>query len=270
MAPQKSAWTDHIHSPISVLNHAKGLHLDRFTSADLDLITGCDDVLSLSLRSNKMSEPVDLARIAHIRSLHFLYLERLNFINLAALRSLPHLRVLTITDGVFTDLEALNGFAALDSLTLRRTKLTRFPADLDLPVMTSLSLSGNRITDLAFAQSCTCLGELDVDDNKIQDLAPLASCTRLRSLSVDRNPISCLAPLAGLKFNRLSVDEKHTGQRTALQLLLPEEPYLASEARQEEWRVARADADQELGAALRHHRPAIVGRSVLDLRARAL
>jgi hypothetical protein len=84
MAPQKSAWTDHIHSPISVLNHAKGLHLDRFTSADLDLITGCDDVLSLSLRSNKMSEPVDLARIAHIRSL-------------AALRSLPHLRVLTIT-----------------------------------------------------------------------------------------------------------------------------------------------------------------------------
>jgi hypothetical protein len=97
MAPQKSAWTDHIHSPISVLNHAKGLHLDRFTSADLDLITGCDDVLSLSLRSNKMSEPVDLARIAHIRSLHFLYLERLNFINLAALRSLPHLRVLTIT-----------------------------------------------------------------------------------------------------------------------------------------------------------------------------
>jgi hypothetical protein len=104
--------------------------------------------------------------------------------------------------------------------------------------MTSLSLSGNRITDLAFAQSYTCLGELDVDDNKVQDLAPLASCTRLRSLSVDRNPISCLAPLAGLKFNRLSVDEKHTGQRTALQLLLPEEPYLASEARQEEWRVA--------------------------------
>lgn len=96
MATQKSKWTDHIFSPISVLNHAQGLHLERFTSEDLDEIAGCDDVRDLSLRSSKMAEPVDLACLAHITGLRKLSLDRLKFTNLAALRALPHLQQLVI------------------------------------------------------------------------------------------------------------------------------------------------------------------------------
>lgn len=39
MATRQSKWTDQIHSPISVLNHAQGLHLERLTSEDLDKLT---------------------------------------------------------------------------------------------------------------------------------------------------------------------------------------------------------------------------------------
>ncbi len=237
MAPKKSVWTDHVCSPINVLNHAKGLHLDRFTSDDLDLIAGCDDVLDLSLRSSKMTEPVDLARIAHIRNLHFLRLDRLNFTNLAALRALPHLYWLSITDCVFTDFDALNGFHALESLIFRRNKLSRFPAGLDLPLLSSLTLHTGKITDLAFAKSYPRLRELDVGGNQIRDLGPLADCPALDDLDVTGNPITSLSPLAGRKFTQLRVDAPHREEAAPLQL--PEAPYVPSEEHAARWRVAR-------------------------------
>lgn len=237
MAPKKSPWTDHVYSPINVLNHAKGLHLDRFTSEDLDLIAGCDDVLNLSLRSSKMTEPVDLARIAHIRNLHFLHLDRLNFTNLAALRALPHLYSLSITDCVFTDFEALNGFHALELLTFRRNKITRFPAGLDLPLLSNLTLHAGKITDLGFVQSYPRLRELDVSENQIRDLAPLAECPALEDLDVTRNPIASLSPLAGRKFTRILVDTEHSAE--AAPLRLPEERYVPSEENAAHWQVAK-------------------------------
>lgn len=248
MASHNNTWTDHVYSPISVLNHAKGLHLDRFTSEVFDHIAGCDDVLDLSLRSAKMTEPVDLSRIAHIRNLHFLRLERLNFTNLQALRALPNLRWLSISDCVFADVEALNGFTALETLVLRRTKLTRFPAGLDLPQLTDLWLSENKISDLGFARSYPRLRELDVSENPVRDLTPLADCSALDDLDLNRTLITGLQPLAGMKFSNLRVDEPHTAERAALQLLLPEETYVPSPAHQEAWRVAKLMQTQDWDA----------------------
>lgn len=42
----KPKWTDRIFSPIRVLNHADGLHLEKFTDTDLDQIADCDDILT--------------------------------------------------------------------------------------------------------------------------------------------------------------------------------------------------------------------------------
>ncbi len=92
----KPKWTDRIFSPIRVLNHADGLHLEKFTDADLDQIADCDDILDIHLRSNRTAQPVDLSRLAHIRGLRRLSLERLQFTNLQALKALPHLKSLTI------------------------------------------------------------------------------------------------------------------------------------------------------------------------------
>ena len=62
----KPKWTDRIFSPIRVLNHADGLHLEKFTDADLDQIADCEDILEIDLRSNRTAQPVDLSRLAHI------------------------------------------------------------------------------------------------------------------------------------------------------------------------------------------------------------
>ena len=40
----KPQWTDRLRGPIRVLNHADGLHLEKFTDADLNQIADCDDV----------------------------------------------------------------------------------------------------------------------------------------------------------------------------------------------------------------------------------
>lgn len=57
---QKPKWTDRLHGPIRVLNHADGLRLEKFTDADLDQIADCDDVFEIDLRSNRAAQPVDL------------------------------------------------------------------------------------------------------------------------------------------------------------------------------------------------------------------
>lgn len=57
MSKLKSKWTDWLHSRANVLNHSRGLRLERFTSEDLDQIADCDDVLELKLDRSKMKSP---------------------------------------------------------------------------------------------------------------------------------------------------------------------------------------------------------------------
>ena len=236
---QKSKWTDRIHHPISVLNHADGLHLEKFTDEDLDQIAGCDDVYDIHLCSNRTAQPVDLSRLAHITGLRTLNLERMKFTNLQALKALPHLRFLIIENCDFKDLDALNGWPALATLFLRRNKLGRFPVGLDLPRLDCLLLGDELIADLGFAASYPQLKELDVGHNKVTDLSPLAACTWLEKLNVGNNPITTLAPLAGRRFKRLHVDNALCGERAALQLELPQEPYERDADSIEASRIAR-------------------------------
>ncbi|EJE53130.1 hypothetical protein PMI14_02204 [Acidovorax sp. CF316] len=237
-AKSKSRWTDRISSSITVLNHAESLALDRFTSEDLDQIVGCDDVQELSLRSSKMADPVDLARIAHITGLRYLRLDRLRFTNLKALRALPRLRHISMDGCAFSNFEDLNGFEALESLYLFNSKLTAFPAGLDLPRLESLIVSGGRLTDLSFVQSYPRLARLSVKGNQVRDLSPLAACPWVVDLEVHDNPVASLAPLAGRQFTRFYADAPHREEQQALQLLLPEEPYVPDPAHAEAWRVA--------------------------------
>ncbi|MDP2770696.1 MAG: hypothetical protein Q8O81_12790 [Giesbergeria sp.] len=236
---KKSKWTDRIYHPISVLNHADGLHLEKFTDEDLDQIAGCDDVYDLSLRSSKTDAPIDLARLAHIKGLHTLSLARVKFTNLKALRALPHLRQLVIENGAFTDFDDLNGFNALKYLFLWNNKLTEFPAGLDLPQLSSLYLSHSRISDLRFVASYPTLRDLHVNDNGIADVSPLAACTWLEELHLDENPIPTLAPLAGLRLKKLRVNSVLQKEKVALQLELPEEPYERDADGIEASRIAR-------------------------------
>ncbi|MCZ8091992.1 MAG: leucine-rich repeat domain-containing protein [Acidovorax sp.] len=234
----KPKWTDRIHSPIRVLNHADGLHLEKFTDADLDQIVDCDDILDIDLRSNRTAQPVDLSRLAHIQGLRRLSLERLQFTNLQALKALPHLNSLTIAYCDFKDFETLNGLN-VETLFVWNNKFTHFPAGLQLPRLESLYLSHNRITDLSFVASYPTLKCLHVNGNRITDLAPLAGCPALETLWVDDNPLTTLAPLAGRRYQRLHVSNELSAERVALQLELPEEPYVRDAESIEASRIAR-------------------------------
>lgn len=234
----KPKWTDRLHGPIRVLNHADGLHLEKFTDADLDQIADCDDVFELDLRRNRTVQPVDLSRLAHIAGLRHLTLERMTFTNLQALQALPNLRSLTIDDCNFKDFDGLNGLQVA-TLFLRYNKLTDFPPGLDLSRLESLVLSHNRIGDLKFAPSYPALRDLSVDGNLINDLAPLEACPWLEELSVDGNPIASLAPLSGQRFKRLHTNNELHAEKVALQLVLPEQAYVQDADSAEAWRVAR-------------------------------
>lgn len=235
---QKPKWTNSLYGPIHVLNHADGLHLDKFTDADLDQIADCDDVLELDLRSNRTAQPIDLSRLAHITGLRRLRLERLKFTNVEALRALPHLQSLTIAYCDFKDFDRLNGLQ-VETIFLWNNKLTGFPAGLDLPQLDSLYLSHNRITDLGFVASYPTLKELHVDDNQINDLSPLAACAGLEKLWVNDNPLATLAPLSGRRFQRLHTNNALHAEKVALQLELPEQAFVQDADSAEAWRVAR-------------------------------
>lgn len=234
----KPKWTDRLYSPVRVLNHADKLHLEKFSDADLDQIAGCDDVLDMDLRSNRTAQPVDLSRLAHIQGLRRLSLERMQFTNLQALKSLPHLNSLTIAHCDFNDFDALNGLN-VETLFLWNNKLARFAAGLDLPRLENLYLSSNRITDLSFVASYPALKCLHADGNRITDVSPLASCTALESLWIDDNPLATLAPLAGRRYQRMHVSNELSAERAALGLELPEEPYVRDAASIEASRIAQ-------------------------------
>lgn len=261
----KPKWTDRLYGPIRVLNHADELNLEKFTEADLDQIADCDDVFEINLRSNRTAQPLDLSRLAHISSLRQLHLERVQFINLQALRALPHLRFLIIEQCAFKDLEALNGFQALTTLFLRRNKIQRFPAGLDVPQLDCVHLTDERITDLSFAASYPTLRELDVGYNQITDLSPLAACTSLEMLAVGNNPVATLAPLAGRRFKRLRVNSVLDSEKSALQLELPEQPYVQDADTAEAWRVARLMEAKDWPQVYAIASPELLGRAFSSL-----
>ena len=234
----KPKWTDRLYSPIRVLNHADGLHLDKFSDTDLDQIAHCDDILEIDLCSNRTAQPIDLSRLAHIKGLRRLRLERMQFTNLQALKALPHLNSLTIAYCDFKDFEALGGLQ-VETLFLWNNKLTHFPAGLDLPRLDSLYLSHNRIVNLAFVASYPSLKELHMDGNRITDVSALASCAALETMWINDNPLTTLAPLAGRRYRRLHVSNELSAERTALQLELSEPPYERSPENLEAWRIAR-------------------------------
>lgn len=95
---RKSQWTDTLHHPIKVLEHAETLRLEKFTHEDLDDLTGCTDIWRLDLTRDRADTPVDLARFAHITGLQVLWLERVQVKNLSALIALPRLRYLILKD----------------------------------------------------------------------------------------------------------------------------------------------------------------------------
>lgn len=234
----KPKWTDRIHSPIRVLNHADGLRLSKFTDADLDQIADCDDVFELDLGSNRTAQPVDLSRLAHIKGLRHLGLGRMTFTNLQALQALPNLRSLNISGCDFSDFDGLNGLH-VETLFLWNNKLAGFPAGLDLPKLSALLLSHNRITDLSFVASYPTLKCLHVNGNRITDVSPLAGCAALETLHIDDNPLTTLAPLAGRRYQRLHVSSHLSAERAALQLELPEKPYVRTPESIEASRIAK-------------------------------
>lgn len=260
----KPKWTDRLYSPIRVLNHADGLHLEKFTDADLDQIAGCDDVFEIDLRSNRTAVPVDLSRLAHVTALRHVTLERMKFTNLEALQALPNLRSLTIDDCQFTDFAGLNGLR-VTTLFLRYNKLSLFPTGLNLPQLQCLVLSHNRIADLAFAASYPLLEDLSVNGNRITDVSPLAGCAKLAKLSVDNNPLTTLAPLTGCRFQRLHTSNELHAEKVALQLELPEQPYVQDADSAEAWRVARLMETKDWPQVYAIAPPELLGRAFSSL-----
>jgi len=260
----KPKWTDRLYSPIRVLNHADELNLEKFTEADLDQLGDCDDVFEINLRSNRTAQPLDLSRLAHITALRHVTLERMKFTNLEALQALPHLSSLTIDDCQFTDFAALNGLR-VTTLFLRDNKLTRFPAGLNLPQLQCLVLSHNRIADLAFAASYPLLEDLSVNGNRITDVSPLAGCAKLAKLSVDNNPLTTLAPLTGCRFQRLHTSNELHAEKVALQLELPEQPYVQDADSAEAWRVARLMETKDWPQVYAIASPELLGRAFSSL-----
>ncbi|MFN4121193.1 leucine-rich repeat domain-containing protein [Acidovorax sp.] len=264
MTAAKPKWTNRIYGPIRVLNHADGLHLEKFTDADLDQIAGCDDVLEIDLRSNRTARPVDLVRLVHITALRRLSLERVKFTNLQALRALPHLQSLQIAHCDFQDFEALNGLQ-IETLFLWNNKIKAFPPGLNLPRLDSLYLSHNRIADVEFVASYPTLTQLHINGNQVADLAPLTACTALTRLWVDDNPLTTLAPLAGRRFERLHVDNALSAERAALQLELPEPIYEQDAESAEAWRVAQLMEAQDWPQLYAITSPALLGRAFSNL-----
>ena len=176
-----------------MLNHADGLHLEKFTDADLDQIADCDDILEIDLRSNRTAQPVDLSRLTHIRGCgagpgaHAVQ-QPAGAQSLAAPGFADHC-VLRLQE----TFEALNGLQVETLFIIGTTSSPTFRRGSTCPGWRACTCH-NRITDLSFVASYPTLKCLHVDGNRITDLAPLADCAALETMWINDNPLTTLAP----------------------------------------------------------------------------
>ena len=208
-------WSDHLDtSSFRIIDSAEPAHIPDQNLAD-----------SIRRRLGKEQDPISLADMASLRSLHVSRLTDLTGLGLATglrelglysvgtpslepLASLTKLRDLVLSNSPIADLKPLAGLTGLAKLSLSGNRISDLAPLARLSALTELRLDRNRISDLEPLAGLPKLTDLYISDNEISDLGPLADSKSLRGLHASRNRISDLKPLAGLiNLGSLSISE---------------------------------------------------------------
>ena len=165
--------------------------------ADLEGLEFAMNLVSLSLRHNKIA---GVSPLADLRRLTKLFLSGNEIADISPLSSLTSLTHLDLFGNRITDISPLSGLTSLTWLHLHNNEIEDISPLLRLRRLTTLAAQNNNIADVALS-GLTLLTYLDLSGNEIADIS-LSGLTSLTQLHLSRNELASvtLSDLTSLPY----------------------------------------------------------------------
>ena len=191
------------------LEHAQNLYTLRLSDNNISDISPlaelkhAQNLRSLTLSHNNIS---DLSPLAELTQVGYLHLDNNNISDISPLAELTQVDYLHLDNNNISDISPLAELKNLSQLLLYDNNISDISPLAELTQLERLSLQNNNISDISPLAELKNLEKLYLTDNNISDVSALAELTQLEELSLQNNNISDISPLAGLTKLRLSWD----------------------------------------------------------------
>lgn len=182
--------------------HSEELNLGLENLTDEDLwglmpkIRSLDNLISLNLRDNNLTNIEFLKELKHLTSLNLSF-NRLS--NYDFLIELKDLKTLHLSNNLLTDIDFLKQLKGLEMLYLSFNGLTNCSVIKELTGLKNLHLSGNRLSDFDFLKELKELTSLSLSFTILPNLDFLKELKKLSKLSFNSNNLVSIEFLKELK-----------------------------------------------------------------------
>ncbi|EJQ53589.1 hypothetical protein IEQ_01087 [Bacillus cereus BAG6X1-2] len=128
-----------------------------------------------------------------------LFLNTNEILDYSALKYMPNLKSLTVTNAKIKDPSFFTNLKQLNHLALRGNEFSDVTPLVKMDNLESLDLSNNKITNVAPLTEMKNVKTLYLSGNQIEDVTALAKMEQLDYLNLANNKITNVAPLSALK-----------------------------------------------------------------------
>ena len=173
---------------------------------DLTGLEHAQNLYTLRLSDNNISDISPLAELKNVQSLRSLTLSHNNISDISPLAELTQVGYLHLDNNNISDISPLAELKKLDYLHLDNNNISDISPLAELKNLRQLLLYDNNISDISPLAKLKKLERLFLSYNNISDILPLAGLTQLEELGLHGNNISDISPLAGLKKLKISWD----------------------------------------------------------------
>jgi Leucine-rich repeat (LRR) protein len=189
-----------IHKPEGDIYTTDLIGLRDFYAPEKDIkdLTGmeyCNNLESLYLYGNQITDVLPLAELANLQYLDLSY-NRIK--DVSRLSGLANMQRLELSVNQITDVSPLSNLKNLRNLYLSANQITDISSLAELKNLQDLYLENNNITDVLPLTELKNLQCLILSDNQIADVSPLERLANLQELYLDNNHITDISPLSGL------------------------------------------------------------------------
>ena len=140
----------------------------------------------------------DIAPLRYMTNLTVLSLRGSHISDLTPLSGLTNLTYLNLSRNQISDITPLSALTNLEHLDIRLNKIDDLSPLTSLTNLSLLNLYGNHINDISPLRGLTNLTNLGLWLNEVSDISPLAELTNLTRLNLSGNRIQDLTPLSSL------------------------------------------------------------------------
>lgn len=182
---------------LSSLGYLKELDLSgcRFPAADLEILTGLQDLEKLNLAGCGLST---IAELSGADNLIYLDLSSNTLRNLEPLTTMTALQELYLQHNAVTALDQLSSLTSLEKLDISYNSVTVLSPLAACPKLSWLNAGNNQIAQLEGIENFSSLTHLMLDHNLLTNVNIIRKLTGLNVLNLSNNAISNIDSLASL------------------------------------------------------------------------